>query len=60
MEDASEVLPPMTAMCVHHWVLGMPASGVTSGTCRDCGELREFTDQRAAPLSLGRGRRGWR
>jgi hypothetical protein len=37
--------------CIHHWVLGEPASGRIEGSCRRCGENRLFP---AAPESTQR------
>jgi len=28
--------------CVHHWVIDPPAGPVSKGTCRSCGEERDF------------------
>lgn len=30
--------------CKHHWMLGSPVGGVTSGLCRDCGAVKTFTE----------------
>ena len=57
MEHLPEVLPAEAPLCVHHWMLGAPVGGVTSGLCRVCGEVKEFTEGRAAHPYIGRGRR---
>ena len=28
--------------CVHYWVIEQPAGPVSKGTCRSCGEERDF------------------
>ena len=30
------------AGCQHHWVIDRPAGPVSKGTCRLCGEVRDF------------------
>lgn len=30
------------ALCVHFWVIEMPNGPISTGTCRDCGEERQF------------------
>jgi len=37
---------PDIEMCVHRWVLESPVGEVTHGTCKLCGEVRDFTDKR--------------
>ncbi|MGE3075966.1 MAG: hypothetical protein AB7N24_08775 [Dehalococcoidia bacterium] len=54
LPDALAVEPEH--VCIHHWMLGSPVSGMTPGTCRDCGATREF-GQTFAPSSYGRPRR---
>ncbi|MGB4863330.1 MAG: hypothetical protein WBO97_12790 [Tepidiformaceae bacterium] len=57
MEELTETPPADdTPVCVHHWKLGVPASGITPGVCRECGATREF-GQSFAPSSYGRPRR---
>lgn len=57
MTETSEAIaaidPPV---CVHHWKLGLPVSGVTKGECRLCGSLRDFTDSQGAGAFLSRHR----
>ncbi|MDP6402810.1 MAG: hypothetical protein QF467_04615 [SAR202 cluster bacterium] len=33
---------PDIPVCQHHWVIDSPAGPVSQGTCRLCGEEREF------------------
>ncbi len=30
--------------CLHHWVVDPPAGRVSKGTCRSCGEERDFAN----------------
>ena len=30
------------AECMHHWVIDTPSGPVSHGTCKRCGEAREF------------------
>ena len=57
MEQLSEVLPPEAAVCVHHWKLGSPVGGVTSGLCRECGSVRDFTEPLGPTPYVSRVRR---
>lgn len=43
-------------VCVHHWKLGSPVGGVTTGLCSECGASRDF-GQIFAPSAYGRPRR---
>ena len=47
----------LPGLCVHYWLIGAPEGPVSQGTCRKCGETREFTnvlepDTRKPPESL--------
>ena len=33
---------PVAAECTHHWVIDTPSGPVSHGTCKRCGEIREF------------------
>lgn len=33
-----------TADCVHHWILGRPASGRVDARCKRCGGARTYQD----------------
>lgn len=37
-----EVSANEDAVCVHHWVIDVPAGPVSNGVCRLCGEAQEF------------------
>jgi hypothetical protein len=37
-----EVSADEDSVCVHHWVIDVPAGPVSTGTCRLCGEVQEF------------------
>lgn len=43
--------PPVTPTndCAHHWVLMAPSGKSTAGTCKLCGESKEFQDAYHAP-----------
>ncbi|MBK6319774.1 MAG: hypothetical protein IPI33_02570 [Dehalococcoidia bacterium] len=57
METLPEESPAeMPVVCTHHWKLGSPVGGVSTGLCRDCGASREF-GQILAPSAYGRLRR---
>lgn len=30
--------------CIHHWLCGLPASGISTGICKKCGAERTFKD----------------
>ena len=32
-------------MCTHYWLLAAPTSPYTQGTCKKCGDTREFQHQ---------------
>ena len=34
--------PAGSAVCVHHWVIDAPSGPVSLGSCKLCGERREF------------------
>jgi hypothetical protein len=57
MEHPIEALSVEAPACVHHWKLGSPVGGVTSGLCRDCGMIRDFTEQASPHPYLSRARR---
>ena len=38
------------SVCAHHWMLGIPGRGSTSGTCKLCGATREFNDVYQTPI----------
>lgn len=35
--------------CAHHWILMAPSGNSTAGTCKHCGENRQFNDANQAP-----------
>ena len=35
--------------CAHHWILMAPSGNSTNGTCKHCGETRQFNDANQAP-----------
>ena len=37
-----EVLEPAESDCPHHWLINSPDGPTSTGTCRTCGEIREF------------------
>jgi len=47
MAEVIETAPtPDVEVCVHRWVLESPVGEVTHGTCKLCGEIRDFTERR--------------
>lgn len=36
--------PHPNAICVHHWIIGIPEGPVSQGRCKKCGEGREFNN----------------
>ena len=46
--------------CVHHWLIAEPSGATSPGTCRKCGERREFYNsvERTAWSALGQSARG--
>ena len=50
----AEVLDtPGASNCVHHWLVGSPEGDRSSGSCKHCGETREFlaSPERFTPRS---------
>ncbi len=35
-------LEALGGLCEHHWVIDSPAGSLSKGTCRSCGEERDF------------------
>jgi len=33
--------------CTHHWMLGSPSGGISSGQCKHCGNERSFDEDKA-------------
>jgi hypothetical protein len=47
MAELTEAAPELDIdVCVHRWMLESPVGEVTHGTCKLCGQLRDFTDKR--------------
>jgi hypothetical protein len=42
MTQGIEIATELVSDCCHHWVIESPSGPVSAGTCRDCGEIREF------------------
>jgi hypothetical protein len=38
IQDTQTVAPE----CTHHWVIDTPSGPVSHGTCKRCGEIRDF------------------
>jgi hypothetical protein len=57
MQQPTEEVAVEIPACVHHWVLGAPVGGNTSGRCRDCGQEREFQETYKPAAFLSRQRR---
>ena len=36
--------PQPSAVCVHHWIIGLPDGPVSRGMCKKCGAEREFNN----------------
>ena len=36
--------PQPSAVCVHHWIIGIPEGPVSQGACKKCGAEREFNN----------------
>ena len=48
------------SVCLHHWVIDPPAGPVSTGTCRSCGEERDFpTDPPSGPWGTKRTKAEW-
>ena len=45
------------AACQHHWMIPAPAGPVSIGTCRSCGEEREFQNHIEGGWTPAKGRR---
>jgi hypothetical protein len=45
------MLEQATSTCAHHWILGAPRKETTQGSCKLCGETRDFTDALKAPAA---------
>jgi hypothetical protein len=41
-QQADGILEVLESDCNHHWVIDSPNGPTSVGTCRTCGELREF------------------
>ena len=44
-----EPVAPSLNDCAHHWILMAPSGNSTNGTCKHCGETRQFNDANQAP-----------
>jgi hypothetical protein len=42
MTQGIEIASEFLSDCCHHWVIESPCGPTSAGTCRDCGENREF------------------
>ena len=42
MTQVTEVAAAPQAGCCHHWMIESPNGPTSFGTCRSCGEVREF------------------
>ncbi len=40
------------SVCQHHWVIDPPSGPASKGTCRSCGEERDFPNYVEGPLKL--------
>ena len=40
--ESMEQAAALEAQCGHHWVIESPNGPTSTGTCRRCGEIREF------------------
>lgn len=40
--ESIEQAAAAAAQCGHHWVIESPNGPTSTGTCRRCGEIREF------------------
>ena len=41
-QQETEIVGVAESDCSHHWVIDSPNGPTSTGTCRDCGEIREF------------------
>ncbi len=46
-----------TVGCQHHWIIPAPAGPVSVGTCRSCGDEREFQNYIEGGWTPAKGRR---
>jgi hypothetical protein len=37
-----EIAAELISDCCHRWLIESPSGPTSAGTCRDCGEMREF------------------
>jgi hypothetical protein len=42
MTQVTEAAVPQQVACCHHWMIESPNGPTSYGTCRSCGEVREF------------------
>ena len=53
--DQDEPLAPEATQkrsaCLHHWVIDPPKGRVSKGTCRSCGEERDFLNYAERPYN---------
>ena len=42
MTQGIEIATELISDCCHHWLIESPGGPTSAGTCRDCGEMREF------------------
>ncbi len=52
-EQAEEVQEEEVPRCRHHWVIESPQGATSMGTCKVCGEVREFRNSAADTLWEG-------
>ncbi|MCH8198674.1 MAG: hypothetical protein IIA54_01210 [Chloroflexi bacterium] len=41
-QQETEIVGYIESDCPHHWVIDSPNGPTSTGTCRVCGEIREF------------------
>jgi len=42
-EDDNQTQQPQS-QCTHHWVIDPPSGPISYGTCKKCGETKEFVN----------------
>ncbi|MGE0057093.1 MAG: hypothetical protein AB7T32_03830 [Dehalococcoidia bacterium] len=45
------------AQCAHHWMIERPSAEISRGTCKLCGESRDFQNEPTRALYLSQKRR---
>jgi hypothetical protein len=48
-----EILEEEAPRCRHHWVIASPEGATSIGTCKVCGEIREFRNSTSDTLWEG-------